>query len=303
MGDPLDSRQLRVFSVLAQTLSFTRAAHALHLTQSAVSHSVKALERDVGCRLFDRMGKSVLLTQAGEQLLVRAGKILAEMEQVRAELGRLGRWGSSRMRIGAGNTACQYMLPPVLREFRESFPQCEISIQPGDTPRNIQGLRAHQIDLALNLEPRQEEALEARPLFTDELEFVLSPMHPWAKAKRVIREEIPKQNYILYGKGSYTFALIEDYFRQENMTLFSTLELGNMEAAKELVKLGYGVSIQAPWTLRKEIAEGSLVTLPLGRRKLRRSWAVLSLRMRRLSLAEETFIGLCESVAEGLAAA
>jgi hypothetical protein len=63
------------------------------------------------------------------------------------------------------------------------------------------------------------------------------------------------------------------------------------------------VSIQAPWTLRKEIAEGSLVTLPLGRRKLRRRWAVLSLRMRRLSLAEETFIGLCESVAEGLAAA
>jgi DNA-binding transcriptional LysR family regulator len=303
MGDPLDSRQLRVFSVLAQTLSFTRAAHALHLTQSAVSHSVKALERDVGCRLFDRMGKSVLLTQAGEQLLVRAGKILAEMEQARAELGRLGRWGSSRMRIGAGSTACQYVLPPVLREFRESFPQCEISIQPGDTPRNIQGLRAHQIDLALNLEPPQEEALEARPLFTDELEFVLSPMHPWAKAKRVIREEIPKQNYILYGKGSYTFALIEDYFRQENMTLFSTLELGNMEAAKELVKLGYGVSIQAPWTLRKEIAEGSLVTLPLGRRKLRRRWAVLSLRMRRLSLAEETFIGLCESVAEGLAAA
>lgn len=303
MGDPLDSRQLRVFSVLAQTLSFTRAAHALHLTQSAVSHSVKALERDVGCRLFDRMGKSVLLTQAGEQLLVRAGKILAEMEQARAELGRLGRWGSSRMRIGAGSTACQYVLPPVLREFRESFPQCEISIQPGDTPRNIQGLRAHQIDLALNLEPPQEEALEARHLFTDELEFVLSPMHPWAKAKRVIREEIPKQNYILYGKGSYTFALIEDYFRQENMTLFSTLELGNMEAAKELVKLGYGVSIQAPWTLRKEIAEGSLVTLPLGRRKLRRRWAVLSLRMRRLSLAEETFIGLCESVAEGLAAA
>ena len=301
MGEPLDSRQLRAFVVLARTLSFTRTAHELNLTQSAVSHSIKALERDVACRLFDRVGKTVLLTQAGEQLLAQAEKILSEMEVARAELGRLGRWGSSRMRIGAGSTACQYILPPVLREFRESFAHCDISIQPGDTPRNLERLRAHQIDLAINLEPKQQEALDVRPIFSDELAFVLSPLHPWAKAGKVTRDEIPRQNYIFYEKASYTFAMIEDYFREEGTTLFSTLEMGSVEAAKELVKLGYGVSILAPWTLRKELAEGSLVTLPLGRRKLRRKWAVLLSHGRRLSLAEETFIGLCQSVAEGLA--
>ena len=301
MGEPLDSRQLRAFVVLARTLSFTRTAHELNLTQSAVSHSIKALERDVVCRLFDRVGKTVLLTQAGEQLLAQAEKILSEMEVARAELGRLGRWGSSRMRIGAGSTACQYILPPVLREFRESFAHCDISIQPGDTPRNLERLRAHQIDLAINLEPKQQEALDIRPIFSDELAFVLSPLHPWAKAGKVTRDEIPRQNYIFYEKASYTFAMIEDYFREEGTTLFSTLEMGSVEAAKELVKLGYGVSILAPWTLRKELAEGSLVTLPLGRRKLRRKWAVLLSNGRRLSLAEETFIGLCQSVAEGLA--
>lgn len=301
MGEPLDSRQLRAFVVLARTLSFTRTAHELNLTQSAVSHSIKALERDVACRLFDRVGKTVLLTQAGEQLLAQAEKILSEMEVARAELGRLGRWGSSRMRIGAGSTACQYILPPVLREFRESFAHCDISIQPGDTPRNLERLRAHQIDLAINLEPKQQEALDVRPIFSDELAFVLSPLHPWAKAGKVTRDEIPRQNYIFYEKASYTFAMIEDYFREEGTTLFSTLEMGSVEAAKELVKLGYGVSILAPWTLRKELAEGSLVTLPLGRRKLRRKWAVLLSNGRRLSLAEETFIGLCQSVAEGLA--
>ncbi len=301
MGEPLDSRQLRAFVVLARTLSFTRTAHELNLTQSAVSHSIKALERDVACRLFDRVGKTVLVTQAGEQLLAQAEKILSEMEVARAELGRLGRWGSSRMRIGAGSTACQYILPPVLREFRESFAHCDISIQPGDTPRNLERLRAHQIDLAINLEPKQQEALDIRPIFSDELAFVLSPLHPWAKAGKVTRDEIPRQNYIFYEKASYTFAMIEDYFREEGTTLFSTLEMGSVEAAKELVKLGYGVSILAPWTLRKELAEGSLVTLPLGRRKLRRKWAVLLSNGRRLSLAEETFIGLCQSVAEGLA--
>ncbi|MEY5011185.1 MAG: HTH-type transcriptional activator CmpR [Verrucomicrobiota bacterium] len=301
MGEPLDSRQLRAFVVLARTLSFTRTAHELNLTQSAVSHSIKALERDVACRLFDRVGKTVLLTQAGEQLLAQAEKILSEMEVARAELGRLGRWGSSRMRIGAGSTACQYILPPVLREFRESFAHCDISIQPGDTPRNLERLQAHQIDLAINLEPKQQGALDIRPIFSDELAFVLSPLHPWAKAGKVTRDEIPRQNYIFYEKASYTFAMIEDYFREEGTTLFSTLEMGSVEAAKELVKLGYGVSILAPWTLRKELAEGSLVTLPLGRRKLRRKWAVLLSNGRRLSLAEETFIGLCQSVAEGLA--
>ncbi|HEV7868252.1 MAG TPA: LysR family transcriptional regulator [Chthoniobacteraceae bacterium] len=300
MSQPLDSRQLRAFAALARTGSFTVTAHELHLTQSAISHALKGLEADVGCRLFDRLGKKAVLTQAGEQLLAHAEKILAEMEVARAELGRLGKWGSSRLRIGASTTACQHVLPGVLREFKESFPQCAISIEPGDTPEMIAALQAHRIDLAVNLEPHRNDRLDFRPLFTDELVFVVSPLHPWAKAKKVVRDQIARQQYILYGKGSYTFAMIEQYFRKEEIVLHSLLELGNMEAIKELVKLGLGVSILAPWTARKELEEGSLVTLPLGQRKLKRRWGVLHWQGRRLSLAEETFIGLCESVAERL---
>lgn len=298
MSQPLDSRQLRAFSILARTGSFTATAQELHLSQSAISHSMKALEQEIGCRLLDRMGKTVVLTQAGEQLLVHAQKILAEMESARSGLGYLGKWGSSRLRIGASTTACQHVLPAVLREFKESFPACAISIEPGDTPEMIDALRQHRIDLAVNLEPRREEPLAFRPLFTDELRFVLSPLHPWARAGRVARNEIPGQHYILYGKGSYTFGMIEAYFRQEQIVLHSLLDLGNMEAIKELVKLGLGVSILAPWIARKELEEKSLVALPLGKRKLKRRWGVLHWRARRLSLAEETFIGLCESVCE-----
>ena len=134
MTQPLDSRQLRAFSILARTGSFTETARQVHLSQSAISHAMKALEHDVGCRLLDRLGKSVALTQAGEQLLVHAQKILAEMDSARGELGRLGKWGTSRLRIGASTTACQHVLPEVLREFKESFPHCAISIEPGDTP-------------------------------------------------------------------------------------------------------------------------------------------------------------------------
>ena len=296
MSQPLDSRQLRAFTILAQTGSFTVTAQKLHLSQSAISHAMKALEQEIGCRLLDRLGKTVMLNQAGEQLLVHAEKILAEMEAARSHLRHLGKWGSSRLRIGASTTACQHVLPAVLREFKESFPQCAISIEPGDTPDMIDALRQHRIDLAVNLEPRREDSLEFRPLFTDELLFLLSPLHPWAKAGKVPRDEIPRQHYILYGKGSYTYRMIEEYFRAEQVVLHSQLDLGNMEAIKELVKLGLGVSILAPWTARKELGEKSLVALPLGRRKLKRRWGVLHWRGRRLSLAEETFVGLCESV-------
>src|SRR6187549_3032159 len=101
MTQPLDTRQLRAFATLARTGSFTLAAKELFLSQSAVSHSMKALETDVGCRLFDRVGKKVLLTQAGESLLHHADKILAEMTAARAGLEQLGKWGRGRLRISA----------------------------------------------------------------------------------------------------------------------------------------------------------------------------------------------------------
>jgi DNA-binding transcriptional LysR family regulator len=294
MSAPLDSRQVRAFCALARTGSFTQAARELHLTQSGVSHSMKALENDIGCRLLDRLGKKVVLTQAGEQFLSHAKKILQEMETVRESLTQLGKWGKGRLRLGASTTACQHIIPPVLREFKESFPEHAITIEPGDTPELVAALLNQRIDLALSL-ASNEPQLEFHPLFTDELHFIVAALHPWTKTGRVERAEIPRQNYILYSKRSITFRLIEDYFRREEMVLNTVIEVGSMEATKELVKLGIGVSILAPWIAKKEIEEGSLVALPLGRRKLQRRWGILHWRGKRLNLAEETFIGLCES--------
>ncbi len=264
MRNPLDSRRLQQFCVLARTGSFTQTARELHLTQSGISHSMKALEHEAGCRLLDRLGKKVVLTQAGEQLLQHAEKILAEMAAAHDSLSALGKWGKGRLRLGASTTACQHLIPPVLREFKESFPDHVINLEPGDTPALVDALLKHRIDLALTLEAEGEAQLEFHPLFTDELFFVVSAAHPWARNDRVERAEIPRQNYILYSKRSVTFRLIEDYFRREQVVLNTVLEVGSMEATKELVKLGLGVCILAPWIAKREIEEGSLVALPLG---------------------------------------
>jgi DNA-binding transcriptional LysR family regulator len=239
-----------------------------------------------------------VVTEAGEALLSRTKRILGEMVDAREELARLGKWGQTRLRLGASTTATQHILPRVLEALREKFPKCAITIEPGDTPEMIEALRAHRIDLAVNLEPKRGETIDFRALFTDELQFIVSPSHPWARAGHVVREEIARQNYILYKRKSYTSAMIDGYFRGENIVLFSQLDMGNMEAIKELVKLGLGVSILAPWTARKEIEEGTLTALPLGRRKLRRRWGILHWQGRRMSLVEETFIGLCRTATE-----
>lgn len=302
MKATIDSRQIHAFVALARRGSFTLAAKDLYLTQSAVSHAMKALEEDIGCRLIDRVGRRIQLTQAGEQFLRHAENILREMQLARVEMEAHGKWGHGRLRVGASTTACEHILPTALREFRESFPHCLIKIEPGDLDRQIELLRASQVDLALILEPAAAvaEDLVFVPLFADELRFFVAPHHPWVRTGQVPREQVGTETLILYNKGSYTFKLVSDYFRQEKVLLTNVIELGSMDAIKELVKLGLGAGVLAPWVARHELETGALVSLPLGDRKLERRWGVAYWKGRRLALAEETFVGLCHTVAESL---
>jgi DNA-binding transcriptional LysR family regulator len=282
MKDPIDSRQLRVFSVLARTASFTKAGKELFLSQSAVSHSMKALGEDVGCLLLGRMGKKVSLTQAGKHLLIRCDRVLNEMNAARISLKHLGKWGHGRLRIGASTTACQHILPAVLRKFKVRFPCYEISIIPGDSSEALEELRRYKVDLALTLELKGEEMLKFHPLFLDELIFLTNPTHPWAESGR----RFPDSNiYFSNDRGLFCGG--------GKVTLDTVFELGSMEAIKELAKLGLGGSIIAPWIAQKELLERSLVALPIGRRKLRRHWVFLHWKNKRLNLAEESFVGLC----------
>ncbi|MFA6961898.1 MAG: LysR family transcriptional regulator [Opitutaceae bacterium] len=302
MSNTLDSRQLIAFATLARRGSFTQTARDLFLTQSAVSHTIKAFERELGVSLFDRVGKRVHLTQAGEQLLPHAERILREMTDARSALEELQNWGHGRLRVGASTTACHYVLPTVLREFRQSFPQCVIKIEPGDQPRQIELLRSNQVDIALTLEQDEPQPdLDFRPLFEDELRFLVSPMHRWAGLKSVPSAEIAAETLVMYNKGSQTFRMVDEYFRADGIVMRNFIELGSMEAIKELVKIGLGAGVLAPWIARSELRSGSLIELPLGKRRLKRRWGVSYLKGRRLPLAEETFVGLCESVTEDFA--
>ncbi|MEK0445334.1 MAG: hypothetical protein RLZZ399_655 [Verrucomicrobiota bacterium] len=295
MQQILDSRQLRSFVALVGCGSFTAAARELGITQSAISHSMHALENDVGCKLIDRLGKKATPTQAGEQLLSYAQRILSEMDAARAGLAQLGNWGSGRLRVAATVTACRYIIPGAIREFRESFPRWNIYIEPMDTPAAVTALRERQVDVALGLEPEASEDITFKQHATDELWFVAPPSHPWAKLGFAPVSEIGKQHFILYGKRSATAGMITRYFASMGVTLRSSIELANIAAITELVGIGMGISVLADWVVADAVKRKVVCKIPLGKRKLRRRWGVLMLRRKKLSLAEETFVGLCKA--------
>lgn len=298
-----DVHQLKVFLAVAQNLSFTRAAESLFLTQSAVSHQIAALERALDTPLFERRGRTVTITAAGSVLVDRARRVFAALDEAAFAVRSAAKPGLGRLRIGASSTACQYLIPESLREFRECFPDYALAVTPGDSPLVAEHVLDGAIDLGLLVRPEGRMNLEYHDLFADELGFLVSPLHPWAKRGKVDRRELPDQRMVLYGRSSATFRLVDRYFLKMKAPLRDSIELGSMEAIKELVKLGLGISVMAQWVARPELSQGSLVWLPAPGAKLTRRWCIAAAAGRKLSLAEQTFIGLCQSVAAQLAPA
>jgi DNA-binding transcriptional LysR family regulator len=288
-----DLRQLRAFVAVADEGSFTLAAKKLYLTQSAISHSMRALEDSLGCRLLSRLGKKTMLTEEGSVLLRRCRLILSELEQVGRELDGLKRWGQSRIRIGAPHSLCQFLLPTVLREFCDCFPQCEPSIEAGDTDALLERLDDHELDVVLGLKLQSGRDGGVRPLFKDRMTFVVPPIHPWAESGVPNEEDFEKVQFIIYARATGTHRLVERYFEDRGLRPRAPLVLGDMEAIKEMSKIGIGVGIVADWVVKREVEEGTLVALPVaGGQEIEREWAAFWNHERPLSLVEETFAGI-----------
>jgi DNA-binding transcriptional LysR family regulator len=296
-SEPLDARQLRALCVLGMTGSFTETARRLHLTQSAISHSMKALETEMGMPLIERSGRKALLTQAGQTLVARAERILTEMGKARGELQHLARWGGSRLRLGASSTACQYLLPAVIREFRRQFQHWQIEVSSRDTLSSLDDVKEGIIDLALCMDaPGTERDLEFRPLFSEEIKVAVPAGHRWEKQKSIAAAELVKEPLLSYTASSYLSQIIRTHIEREGLRMPPpAIELGSLEAIKEMVILGMGVALMPAWVASSEVAAGTIVMVPLTGKKLSRRWGIAYRRGRRLSHGEETFVKLCTS--------
>lgn len=289
-----------MFSAVARHGSVAAAAQEVNLTPSALSHALRGLETEVGCRLFDRKGKRMVLNPAGEELLARVREPMAAINAAADAVRNLGRWGQTRLRVGAAATLCQILLPPVIRELKKLHPGLHLQVESGDMPELLESLRARRIDLAVGVAPEPMRGLEQRPLFEDEMLLVFGSSHPWAAGQPLTREDLRSQPIILYQRNSLTGGVVDDHFAQLGVSPSAVMEIGSITAIKEMVKLGLGVSVLAPWVAERELGRGLLKMRPLGARALRRSWVLAHWSSHRLGMAEETFFRLCRSQAASL---
>jgi len=294
----IDSQHLRVFCALARHLNMSRAAQEMELTPSGISHCVKALEADLGCRLFERTSRKISLTRAGLEFRAEADAILERMSSARSKLHSWIDWRRGGMRIAASITACQYILPLTLLEFRESFPDFTIQIFPCPTRHALDLLGEEEVDLGIFVEPSLTSNFRFIPLGEDELQFLVHPIHPWTK--RGSDRDVARQNLILPERHSETHTLIDAYFQKEGVRIRPFIEIGNEEAIKQFVRLDLGVGLLPRWIAAAELDQGSLKSLPLGRRRLRRTWGVLHSANRQLTFPETVFINLCRNVCGSL---
>ena len=300
MKTAIDSQQLRVFLTLARVLNMSRAAQELSLTPSGISYCLKALEADLGCRLFERTSRRISISNEGRAFLPKAEAIIDQMASARAMLRTASDWKKGRLRLGASTTACQYLLPPVLREFRESFPGFTIKIEPCNQGQAIDYLKEDHIDIAVFTEPAALTGMNFIFLFEDDLQFLTHALHPWAVKKKIKPDEIARQNLILPDRFSDTYASIKSYFHREHIPFHPFIEIGNDEAIKQFIRLDLGVGILPRWIATVELQQGYLTARPLGRHRVRRRWGVLHARERKLNFAESLFVSLCRSVLRDL---
>jgi DNA-binding transcriptional LysR family regulator len=288
-----ETRHLVAFTMVLETGGFTRAAEVLNLTQSALSHQIKTLEEQLGIEVFARVGKRTLLTQAGEILLKHATVVLRELTNARQSLLELRDPGRGRLRISAAGYSCYRLLPRILREFKGAYPRVELSVSADYTGEAVQHLLEGNLDIAILVAPPPVRGLAIEPLAQDELFVIVPPDHPWAKRRRIRWGELATQVLISYNKASQTHQLLLHRMAEEGAEIPETMEVREAEAVTEMVKVGLGIAVQPPWVVRTDLQTRSLVALPLGRKGLKRSWAITYVQGRQLPPYSQAFIRIC----------
>jgi len=286
-----------MFATLARTGSYTRTAIALHLTQSAISHGMKRLEDQLDCKLIYRKGKTTHPTPDGRHFL---GQILRVLDGLDRAADSMSSRMESRGKLSVvlSGSMAHAILASVLREYRESYPDVSIVVRLEDSPKAIAAIEEGNSDLAIAVTNDLPKGLKAHRLMQDRLRVFFPPAHAWAQKPRITAADLGKQHMLLYQRNSVTFRQTEDFLLRSGLRLSSYVEIPSFEIMKQLTRLGLGVSLMAPWVAEKELAEGSLLSLPTPRFKIERTWGVVHQGHRKLRPNEQTFIGLCRMACE-----
>lgn len=282
-------RQARVFTEAARTLSFVRAAERLHLTPPAVTLQIKELEAAVGLPLFDRHGRHISLTTAGEYYLVYARRLLAIVKEAEDAMARLRRLESGLLTVGMVSTA-KYFVPRLLARFHQLHPGVEVRLQvTGNREQLVALMHSGDIDLAIMGRPPKELATRTEPFAAHPHVFIAPPDHPLLGLDSIPVSALETQAFIIREAASGTRAAMNAFFAEHGFQPRSIMEMPSNESIKQAVMAGMGLSFLSLHTLWLELKSGLMHVLPVEGSPVMRTWNIVRLTPRTLSPAAEAF--------------
>ncbi|MEM9510800.1 MAG: LysR substrate-binding domain-containing protein [Cyanobacteria bacterium P01_E01_bin.35] len=281
--------QLKVFETVARNGNFTRAAAELLITQPTVSSQMKQLSNVVGLPLFEQIGKSLYLTEAGRELLLTCRDILEKLNDFEIKLADLKGTNQGQLNLAVITTA-KYFVPRLLTSFCQYYPGIDVALKVTNHQKIQQRMLDNQDDLYIVSEANQDIELKTQPFLNNPLVVVARKDNPLAIKKNIGLEALNNQAFIMREPGSGIRNTILQLFEQENISVKVKLELGSNEAIKQAIAGGLGISILSEHCLISERISGELTILDFQHFPIKRHWYVAHLAEQKLSVIAETFL-------------
>ncbi len=286
----MDIQALSAFVAVSDSQSFSRAAEQLFITQPAVSKRISTLENHLNTRLFDRIGKTVQLTEAGRALLPSAQRILAELEESRRAIGNLNQQVDGTLKLATSHHIGLHRLPPVLREFTTLYPEVDLDIRFMDSEEACSSVLKGEVELAIATLPEQDwQHLISQTIWHDPLDIVISAQHPAAKQRNLSIDALRSLPAILPARNTFTRVLLEKALGLNEQNLNIAMETNYLETIKMMVSIGLGWSVLPVSMLSADISR-----LDIQGVEFERLLGVVSHQHRTLSNAARMMMGLLE---------
>ncbi|MGI1670938.1 MAG: LysR family transcriptional regulator [Neptuniibacter sp.] len=253
----MDTSTLQAFLAVAESGSFSKAATQLYLTQSAVSKRIALLEEQLGSKLFDRIGRSISVTEAGNELLPRARDILLQFDDAKRAINNISSGEiMGTLSFAASHHISLHRLPDYLRRFSEECPDVELDLRFEESEVAYEGVLKGDLELALiTLSPDPDENIHSEIIWDDLLQYVVSEDHPLATSSEITLTELTAYNAILPGANTFTRTLVEQLFDQHDLSLNVTMSTNYLDTIRMMVSIGLG------WSLLPESLVGDLKVL------------------------------------------
>ena len=274
----MDIQNIRAFLAVAESGSFSRAAEKLFITQPAISKRISTLEESLDCQLFDRLGKNIQLTQAGEALIPSYRRILAEIDETERIVSSLRTRVSGHLKFGTSHHIGLHRLPPVLRQYTREFPDVELDIQFMDSEQAAALILKGSIELALITLPDEiEKPFTTIPVWADPMEVVVAPDHPLAKLKPVSVRQLTRYGVLIQSHSTHTRNIIDEALKLKD-DIKIIMESNYLETIKAMIQNGLGWGV-----LPESMIDDSLHRIKIRGVKMERHLGVLLHASRTLS--------------------